>query len=1041
MPEPSLSQLVKDTAHYDKDNRYMATNDIISYLEHLDHRATSGTTLELSVSKQHEVCKAVLKQLDDTSSDVQSIAIKCLSLLVQKVESKEVYRICDTLCSALVANPDATIGENGLRSAMQRSNAKENGNRRNISEIRDIYGIGLRNALKNLSQSLGADVSMRICHTIIPHMLLCLQRQHQLDSILHDILSDVVNTFIQCYPEKELKKVVDFYTATLFTYLEQLQREGVEPHRGNELVIKKVIDSLAEVTKFMDDATTSELISHLLSVLNMALQSPTSSPSDTTASSVVIETIGKISKRSGSKLVLFLDQILPIFIANLSSDQTSSELKEDIFVALTSFVEQIPKQMKALDSEILHTIVARTLDAISYDPNYNYDDNDKMLLDYHASSPEVMEVEAEDTTGNGMQEDDEEEDFDDDYEDEDDDDDDTSWKVRRSAAVFLQSFISQVLCNCQNDTGGLVSEIYAMLLERRQEREETVRCEVFAALGLLFRSKLVTPGCQAKEATSSIRYLLQVCFTTLKEKQQDKNCIGSQTKILGLLCKLFDLISEEGGTMTASVCEIFKFVSAVTAFWLHDEPSNQFGVLLPSQGQEQATYFIAAIEMYTVYVQLAIKAFKTDTNVLFGNILELGARCLETGNLQLQKRCLTLYNNIFQGIETCDTLKALESMRYLVKEGVLDEEVLYSFGSAAVSAIVRFLHCNVYGEEEQSILLFLLDYLRKRVLNNISVLKAGMDLELLENLYKRIVCVPRTPSEKKFGSLQTDLLKQMLAVDVFHKLLQYAISQDQKNAKQSIGTLKAYIEALVYYADLNLRSGGELEEMIVKAEKTISLLLGGDVDATVGLSIFITCCNFPLLHGRSKLPMSQEVETVLCNDLLMTQYRYLLKKVSKSTHGETLHYRSALQLTLTYIRHIHQSDERKACGQTLFKDYVEPTLQALEANSFDALKSNHLASLIDLEAGISEANYHQFALLGKVLRVLVENLSDSQTVLESIAKALQSRLQSVQSMEGNDIRAVAIILQTFILGAAVSSTSTYRSPLADIQFPDVPFFR
>ena len=44
------------------------------------------------------ICAAVLKQLDDSSNDVQSIAVKCLGILLKKVQETQVGEICDKLC-------------------------------------------------------------------------------------------------------------------------------------------------------------------------------------------------------------------------------------------------------------------------------------------------------------------------------------------------------------------------------------------------------------------------------------------------------------------------------------------------------------------------------------------------------------------------------------------------------------------------------------------------------------------------------------------------------------------------------------------------------------------------------------------------------------------------------------------------------------------------------------------------------------------------------------------------------------------------------
>lgn len=54
--------------NYDKDERYMATSDLVGELE-----AVEGV---LDASLQGPIRNTVLKQLEDSSADVQSVAVK-----------------------------------------------------------------------------------------------------------------------------------------------------------------------------------------------------------------------------------------------------------------------------------------------------------------------------------------------------------------------------------------------------------------------------------------------------------------------------------------------------------------------------------------------------------------------------------------------------------------------------------------------------------------------------------------------------------------------------------------------------------------------------------------------------------------------------------------------------------------------------------------------------------------------------------------------------------------------------------------------------
>ena len=118
-----LHHLLKQTSNYDKDERYMATNDICTVLTNGDVAIDSRT--------EKAICSAILKQLDDTSNDVQSIAVKCLSILVKRCQVEHVESICDRLSKLMLDD------SNG--------------------DLRDTPSIGLKTAISDMSDDAGRD--------------------------------------------------------------------------------------------------------------------------------------------------------------------------------------------------------------------------------------------------------------------------------------------------------------------------------------------------------------------------------------------------------------------------------------------------------------------------------------------------------------------------------------------------------------------------------------------------------------------------------------------------------------------------------------------------------------------------------------------------------------------------------------------------------------------------------------------------------------------------------------------------------------------
>lgn len=127
----SMNALIEKTSTYDKDERYMATNDLCTELQ----RDT-----KLDGTLERRICAAVMKQLDDPSNDVQSIAVKTLGVLVKKVAEQQVSEIADKLCSLVLEGK---------------------------KELRDIYSIGLKTLISDMPMETGHTLAGRISTRLI----------------------------------------------------------------------------------------------------------------------------------------------------------------------------------------------------------------------------------------------------------------------------------------------------------------------------------------------------------------------------------------------------------------------------------------------------------------------------------------------------------------------------------------------------------------------------------------------------------------------------------------------------------------------------------------------------------------------------------------------------------------------------------------------------------------------------------------------------------------------------------------------------------
>ena len=119
-----MQQLLKEKiTHHDKDERHMAIYDICTYL---DREPNVSSDLE------RQICDAVLLRLDDQATEVQSVAVRCMGILVKKVQKAQIELIAQKLVS-LLRNP--------------------------ASKLRDLYSIGLKSLLDAVGDSAAEVIS------------------------------------------------------------------------------------------------------------------------------------------------------------------------------------------------------------------------------------------------------------------------------------------------------------------------------------------------------------------------------------------------------------------------------------------------------------------------------------------------------------------------------------------------------------------------------------------------------------------------------------------------------------------------------------------------------------------------------------------------------------------------------------------------------------------------------------------------------------------------------------------------------------------
>lgn len=195
------------TSDIDKDERFMATSDLCHELSLLDDVSISspppsssrsvvaapvvGPTLDSAL--QSMLSRTIVTLLEDSSTDVQTVSVKCLALLSRRLSSEQVGHIIDKL-SSLIADP-----------------AKQ--------ESRDIYSIGLKTMVQSVAATNNAGVGVAgsappmlseapaagvvLSQRILAGMISGLQAAGQLDSApeldvtatILDIMKEVLTKF------------------------------------------------------------------------------------------------------------------------------------------------------------------------------------------------------------------------------------------------------------------------------------------------------------------------------------------------------------------------------------------------------------------------------------------------------------------------------------------------------------------------------------------------------------------------------------------------------------------------------------------------------------------------------------------------------------------------------------------------------------------------------------------------------------------------------------------------------------------------------
>lgn len=370
-----------------------------------------------------------MKLLKDSNSEVQGMALKCLSPLTSFVEVPPAAYIVEGLLDHVLESDASKCRSCGPDNV-------------SVKALRDVSSLGLKAILSELEpDSLKASM---VTKTATPRLVRAIRSTKPVGDatdivietleLLHDVLFRMGIQLVEMHGE---------ISEAIFRQLPS----------QSAMISKRAISCLGALSATSENVLFGAIVERTTSYL----QSQDSQEAIRTG----VQIIWALSKSSGHRLSSHVPVLAPILFEYSTSEQyeEDDELREHCLQALASFCSRCKREMGAFSEKLANTVIALA----KYDPNY------------------VGDVDDDEEEDGGMGEDDMEDDFgdDEDYSD----DDDMSWKVRRAAIRCLHSAISVELA----PRGELCEKFGPFLVSRFREREEPVKLDVFAAFSELLR--------------------------------------------------------------------------------------------------------------------------------------------------------------------------------------------------------------------------------------------------------------------------------------------------------------------------------------------------------------------------------------------------------------------------------------------------------------------------------------------------------------------------------------------------------------------------
>ena len=252
----TINTILEKTENRDKDFRYMATSDLLAEL--------CKDSFKPDTEGERRMVRSLLKLINDQSSDVQSLAVKCLSPLVRKVHEEKVDEVMLSLCNQVLSGTE---------------------------EQRDICSIGLKTVVLEMPSTMAASAIRQLT----PQLIAGVQRE-QLEVKLEclEILNDLLRRFAASLAEAESRECL----GALFAEL-QSSRAAAR---------KRAIACIASLSASLPDRMLEgQLVGAVLEQMMADGLKPE-------LRRTYVQTVSAISRSGGYRLGNQLDRVVPLVL-------------------------------------------------------------------------------------------------------------------------------------------------------------------------------------------------------------------------------------------------------------------------------------------------------------------------------------------------------------------------------------------------------------------------------------------------------------------------------------------------------------------------------------------------------------------------------------------------------------------------------------------------------------------------------------------------------------------------------------------------------